>query len=69
MPRWLTNLMQAVATAGQVLNIYGALVPVKYQIPITAVLGVASIVVNNIAHSYNPDGTPVAVPYIKKETK
>jgi hypothetical protein len=55
-------ILQAIATASQVFNAYGAFVPAKYQALIAGVLGGLQVLIGTIAHFYNTDGTPQGTP-------
>lgn len=66
MPRWFNILVQGVGTMGQLLNVVGVLVPPKYQLLATTIMGAIQAAIAVVSHNYNPDGTPVALPYAGK---
>jgi len=62
MKRWVNILAQAAGVIGQLVIPAFVANPksaAKYAAIIAAVQGIAAI----IAHNYNPDGTPAALPY------
>lgn len=66
MPRWLNIVFQITALAGQGFNLFGNMIPAKYQIAITGGIGAAQAAVGVLAHSFNPDGSPATVSYSPK---
>jgi len=60
----LTNLVfQGSAGVVQFANMHGDLVPQKYQWLLSAVVGIAQVMVSIKAHFTNPDGTRASLPY------
>jgi hypothetical protein len=58
-----TNIFaQLVGTAGQLLNVYGGLIPAKYQPVVAAGLGIAQGVAALISHFSNTNGTSQELP-------
>lgn len=51
---------------GQLLNVVGVLVPLKYQLLATTIIGAVQAAIAVISHNYNPDGTPAAQPYTSR---
>lgn len=62
MPRWLAVLLHigSVAVGSYVAYEQGTILPL-------VISGGAQAVIGGVQHIYNPDGTPAATPYVKKE--
>lgn len=65
MPRWLNITIQAVALAGTAVAGYGALLPPRIAGGVYLGSSLAQAIVGVLAHHFNPDGTPAALPYRK----
>lgn len=63
MKRWWNVVFQTVASVTQLANLYSPFLPPKIQGTVTGILTLAQGTVGVIAHQYNPDGTPAALPY------
>ena len=66
MPRWLNILMQLSALGANGYSLMSGVLPAKYMVPVTIAIQSFVSVVGIIAHNFNPDGTPVSVPYEKR---
>ena len=64
MPRWFNITAQAVGMLFQAFNAYGALLGPKYMLLGATIVGSLQAVIAIVAHNYNPDGTPAALPYV-----
>lgn len=58
-------ILQLIATAIQVLNGMGEVLPPKYQALGAGLLAGLQLIVATLAHYSNPDGTPAEIPYTK----
>lgn len=67
MRRWISITLQIVGSAGQVGNLIAPWLPDEHKAMVAAGIGVGQIVVNAIAHSSNPDGTPAAVAWVPRK--
>lgn len=65
MKRWLNISSNIVMTLAQGANIWGDFFSDDTKVIIALALGSAQLVVANLAHGVNPDGTKAATPYIK----
>jgi hypothetical protein len=65
MPRWVSILAQTLGFVVQGVNQFGGFIPPEYHLPIALAVGAAQGVMGIIAHSFNPDGTPATLPYVK----
>lgn len=59
-------VFQTLALVVQYGNQASTVVPPKYQSSVALIVGLAQAAVAWWAHVSNPDGTPAAVPYVKK---
>jgi len=59
-------VIQILACAIQAYNQVGDLIPPDRREDVAVVVGILQAVVALLAHYYNPDGTAVATPYVKK---
>lgn len=67
MKRSTNSWIQIIAMIGQTLNIFGNLIPVKYQPWVLLGLGTAQSVTGLLAQSSNTDGTPQEKPFVPKQ--
>lgn len=63
MKRWFNTVFQGIATGAQIVNLYSPFLPPRYQTILAGVLAATQGGVAVVAHKYNPDGTPAALPY------
>ena len=59
-------LYQLMLLIGQGINLFGGVIPPKYQPVVAFVLGLSQLGLALYNHYYNPDGTPASVSYIAK---
>lgn len=63
--KFSTNMLtQILATAGQLFNAVGGVIPGKYQGLIAGILAGTQLIVASVSHYSNPDGTKVETPYV-----
>jgi hypothetical protein len=65
MKRWQQILLQVGASATQVFNLWGGIIPTKYQLPIALGIGSIQVIAGAAQAHFNPDGTPATEPYQK----
>jgi len=59
-------LYQLLLLVGQGVNMFGGIVPTKYQPFVAFALGLSQLGLGLYNHYYNPDGTPAKVAYVAK---
>lgn len=77
MKSFLSKLIQASLTFGQVFNQYSDLLPTKYKATVTVVFSAIQGLVGVIAHFYTPQGTlivpipnpPIVLEFEKKDNE
>ena len=64
MSKAFTIVFQVIGVVLQLGNAMSGVVPKDYQFLTAGIIGILQAIQGILAHYYNPDGTPAAVPYV-----